>query len=182
MGAQQPHESPVPTRSQGSAADEPDDAEAAMSVPEQRAERSGRPWSGGRWPGMQGPVVAVVALGGALGACARYWASLIWTTPPGGFPWTTLLVNVVGCAVIGVFMAVVSEVRSVHRLVRPFFGTGVLGGFTTFSTYAVDIERLVDTGRARAGVAYLGLTLLAALAAVWSAVWLTRRVLAWRQP
>ncbi|WP_442806993.1 MULTISPECIES: fluoride efflux transporter CrcB [unclassified Streptomyces] len=153
-----------------------------MSVPEQRAERSGRRWSGGRWPGMQGPVVAVVALGGALGACARYWASLIWTTPPGGFPWTTLLVNVVGCAVIGVFMAVVSEVRSVHRLVRPFFGTGVLGGFTTFSTYAVDIERLVDAGRARAGVAYLGLTLLAALAAVWSAVWLTRRVLAWRQP
>lgn len=177
MGAQQPHMSPVPTRSLGSAADEPDDAEADMSVPEQRAERSGRRWSGSQWP-----VVAVVALGGAVGACARYGASLIWTTPPGGFPWTTLLVNVVGCAVIGVFMAVISDVRSVHRLVRPFFGTGVLGGFTTFSTYAVDIERLVDAGRARTGIAYLGLTLLAALAAVWSAVWLTRRVLAWRQP
>lgn len=177
MGARQPHVSPVPTRCQGSAADEPDDADAAMSVPEQRTERSGR-----RWSGRQGPVVAVVALGGALGACGRYWASLIWTTPPGGFPWTTLLVNVVGCAVIGVFMAIISEVRSVHRLVRPFFGTGVLGGFTTFSTYAVDIERLMDAGRARTGIAYLGLTLLAALAAVWSAVWLTRRVLAWRQP
>ncbi|SCF92180.1 fluoride efflux transporter CrcB [Streptomyces sp. Ncost-T10-10d] len=129
----------------------------------------------------QGSVVAVVALGGVLGACARYGATLIWPTAPGGFPWTTLTVNVVGCAVIGVFMVVISEVWAAHRLVRPFFGTGVLGGFTTFSTYAVDIERLVDAGRARTGLAYLGLTLCAALAAVWSAVWATRRLLAWRQ-
>ncbi|MER6105856.1 fluoride efflux transporter CrcB [Streptomyces sp. NPDC001832] len=129
----------------------------------------------------QGSVVAVVALGGAVGACARYGATLIWPTAPGGFPWSILIVNVVGCAVIGVFMVLISEVWAAHRLVRPFFGTGVLGGFTTFSTYAVDIERLVDAGRARAGLAYLGLTLCAALAAVWSAVWATRRVLAWRQ-
>ncbi|MGW1187393.1 fluoride efflux transporter CrcB [Streptomyces sp. NPDC002559] len=129
----------------------------------------------------QGPVVAVVALGGALGASARYGAGLIWPTSPGGFPWTTLCVNVIGCAVIGVFMVVIGEAWSAHRLVRPFFGTGVLGGFTTFSTYAVDIERLIDADRVRTGLAYLGLTLLAALAAVWSAVWATRRVLAWRQ-
>ncbi|MEU9319079.1 fluoride efflux transporter CrcB [Streptomyces sp. NPDC048295] len=133
-------------------------------------------------PNPQGSVVAVVALGGAIGACARYGATLIWPTAPGGFPWTTLIVNAVGCAVIGVFMVVISEVWSAHRLVRPFFGTGVLGGFTTFSTYAVDIQRLVDVGRVRAGLGYLGLTLFAALAAVWSAVWATRRVLAWRQP
>ncbi|MEU3224440.1 fluoride efflux transporter CrcB [Streptomyces sp. NPDC006976] len=129
----------------------------------------------------QSAVVAVVALGGATGASARYGASLLWPTAPGGFPWTTLVVNVIGCAVIGVFMVVISEVWAAHRLVRPFFGTGVLGGFTTFSTYAVDIERLVAKGRAGTGLAYLGTTLLAALAAVWSAVWLTRRALAWRQ-
>ncbi|MEU1469434.1 fluoride efflux transporter CrcB [Streptomyces sp. NPDC005761] len=129
----------------------------------------------------QTAVVTVVALGGATGASARYGAALLWPTATGGFPWTTLVVNVVGCAVIGVFMVVISEAWAAHRLVRPFFGTGVLGGFTTFSTYAVDIERLVDGGRARTGLAYLALTLLAALAAVWSAVWLTRRALAWRQ-
>ena len=61
---------------------------------------------------------------------------------PGSFPWTTLLVNGVGCAVIGVFMVVITDVWAAHRLVRPFFGTGVLGGFTTFSTYAVDIQKL----------------------------------------
>ncbi|MFE7503602.1 MULTISPECIES: fluoride efflux transporter CrcB [unclassified Streptomyces] len=129
----------------------------------------------------QTAVVAVVALGGATGACARYGAGLLWPTAAGGFPWTTLVVNVVGCAVIGVFMVVISEVWAAHRLVRPFFGTGVLGGFTTFSTYAVDIEQLVSKDRAGTGLVYLGVTLLAALAAVWSAVWLTRRVLAWRQ-
>ncbi|MFD7426937.1 fluoride efflux transporter CrcB [Streptomyces sp. NPDC059818] len=129
----------------------------------------------------QAPVVAVIALGGAAGAAARYGASLLWPTARDGFPWTTLVVNVIGCAVIGVFMVVISEVWAAHRLVRPFFGTGVLGGFTTFSTYAVDIERLVGADRARSALAYLGLTLLAALAAVWSAVWLTRRALAWRQ-
>lgn len=128
------------------------------------------------------PVVAVVAVGGAIGASARYGASLIWPTTPGTFPITTLLVNVVGCALMGVFMVILTEVWTAHRLVRPFFGTGVLGGFTTFSTYAVDIERLVDDGHARTGLAYLGLTLLAALAAVWSAVWATRRLVVWRRP
>ena len=64
-----------------------------------------------------------------------------------------------------------------HRLVRPFFGTGVLGGFTTFSTYAVDVQRLVDGGPAGTGRPILAATLCAALAAVWTAAWCTRRVI-----
>ncbi|MEV6795288.1 fluoride efflux transporter CrcB [Streptomyces sp. NPDC051320] len=132
------------------------------------------------WRG-QSPVVAVVALGGSVGACARYGASLLWPTGGGTFPWTTLLVNVIGCAVIGVFMVIITDVWSAHRLVRPFFGTGVLGGFTTFSTYAVDIQRLVADGHARTGLVYLVLTLLAAVAAVWTAVTLTRRLVERRQ-
>jgi CrcB protein len=129
----------------------------------------------------QAPVVAVVALGGAAGASARYGASLVWPTPADGFPWTTLGVNTVGCALIGVLMVVVGRVRSAHRLVRPFLGTGVLGGFTTFSAYALDVRRLVEGDRVAAGLAYLFLTPSAALAAVGTAAWLTRRVLAWRR-
>jgi fluoride exporter len=125
----------------------------------------------------RGPVVTVVAAGGALGAMARYGAGLLWPAAPRAFPWATLGINVAGCAVIGVFLVVVTEVRDTHRLVRPFFGTGVLGGFTTFSTYAVDVQRLVDAGRAGAGLAYLAVTPLAALAAVWAAASATRRVL-----
>ncbi|MEU9882109.1 fluoride efflux transporter CrcB [Streptomyces phaeochromogenes] len=132
------------------------------------------------WRG-QGPVVAVVSVGGALGASARYGATLLWPTHTGGFPWTTFWVNVVGCFVIGAFMVVITEAWAAHRLVRPFFGTGVLGGFTTFSTYAVDIQRLVDTGHPRTALAYLAATLVAALAAVWLAVTAARRILAWRR-
>ncbi|MFG2650374.1 fluoride efflux transporter CrcB [Streptomyces sp. NPDC048436] len=127
------------------------------------------------------PVVAVVAVGGAIGASARYGASLIWPTASGAFPTTTLLVNVIGCALMGILMVILTEVGAAHRLVRPFFGTGVLGGFTTFSTYAVDIERLVRDGHLRTGLAYLALTVLAALAAVWSAAWATRRLVVWRR-
>ncbi|MBW8092536.1 fluoride efflux transporter CrcB [Streptomyces hygroscopicus] len=130
----------------------------------------------GPWRG-QGPVVGVVAVGGALGATARYGASLLWPTPSGAFPWTILLVNAVGCAIIGVFLVLISDVWAAHRLVRPFFGTGVLGGFTTFSTYAVDFTRLVRDDRVGIAFGYLAGTLVVAMAAVWAAVAATRRVL-----
>ncbi|WP_225833508.1 fluoride efflux transporter CrcB [Streptomyces sp. NK08204] len=129
----------------------------------------------------QAPVVAVVAAGGALGATARYATTLAWPTPAGAFPWATFLINVIGCAVIGVFMVLITDVWAAHRLVRPFFGTGVLGGFTTFSTYAVDIRRLADAGHPRTALAYLAATLLAALAAVWLASAAARLVLTRRQ-
>ncbi|MGI3222684.1 fluoride efflux transporter CrcB [Streptomyces sp. GTA36] len=151
--------------------DEPTDPDVDLRVPAQRQQS----WRA------QGPIVAAVALGGGVGAAARYGASLLWPVASGGFPWTTLWVNTVGSAVIGVFMVVITDVWAAHRLVRPFFGTGVLGGFTTFSTYAVDIQKLVDAGHPRTGLAYLAATLLAALVAVWLAVTVTRRVLAWRQ-
>ncbi|WUK17038.1 fluoride efflux transporter CrcB [Kitasatospora sp. NBC_00374] len=125
----------------------------------------------------QGPAVAAVALGGAIGASARYGAGLRWPTAAGAFPWTTLLVNAVGCAAIGVLLVVVAEARAAHPLLRPFLGTGVLGGFTTFSTYAVDAQQLIDRGEPGRALAYLLGTVLAALAAVWAAATATRPVL-----
>ncbi|MFG3009717.1 fluoride efflux transporter FluC [Streptomyces cinerochromogenes] len=129
----------------------------------------------------QAPVVAVVAAGGALGAVARYALTLAWPTPPGGFPWATFWTNVSGCAAMGVLTVLVTEVWAAHRLLRPFLGTGALGGFTTFSTYAVDIRGLVDAGRPGLGLAYLAATLLAALAAVWLASAAARGLLIRRQ-
>ncbi|MGW8669187.1 fluoride efflux transporter CrcB [Streptomyces niveus] len=125
-------------------------------------------------------VLLVIALGGAIGAVARFGAAQAWPTPPAAFPWTTLLVNAAGCLVIGVFLVTVTEVFSAHPLLRPFFGTGVLGGFTTFSTYCVDIERLFHAGRAGTALGYLSATLVAALAAVTVGAWSTRRILAKR--
>ncbi|HEY8984960.1 MAG TPA: CrcB family protein [Streptomyces sp.] len=122
------------------------------------------------------PVVAVVAAGGVLGSLIRYGTGLVWPARAGGFPWATFGINVVGCAVIGVFLVLVTEILTVHRLVRPFFGTGVLGGFTTFSTYAVDFRKLVGDGHPATAFAYLAGTLCAALAAVWLAATTTRRL------
>jgi CrcB protein len=105
---------------------------------------------------------------------------MVWPVAAGSFPWTTLWVNAAGCAVIGVFMVLITDVWAAHRLVRPFFGTGALGGFTTFSTYAVDIQKLVSGGHPRTGLAYLAATPCAALTAVWLAATVTRRLVAWR--
>ncbi|MFJ4522024.1 fluoride efflux transporter CrcB [Streptomyces sp. NPDC088810] len=135
------------------------------------------------WPEWraQAPVVAAVAAGGGLGATARYALTLAWPPSAGGFPWATFWTNVSGSAAMGVLMVLVTEVWAAHRLLRPFLGTGVLGGFTTFSTYAVDIRRLVDAGRPGPGLAYLAATLCAALAAVWLASAATRRLLTGRR-
>ncbi|WP_406479741.1 fluoride efflux transporter FluC [Streptomyces platensis] len=137
--------------------------------------RRAAPWRG------QWPVIGVVAAGGGIGAAARYGAVLVWPTGEGSFPWTILAVNVVGCALMGVLMVMVTEVWPAHRLLRPFLGTGVLGGFTTFSTYAVDIQRLIDARHPAQAMACLAGTLLAALAAVWGAVTGTRALLQLRR-
>ncbi len=140
----------------------------------ERARRAA-PWEG------QWPVIGVVAAGGAAGATARYGAALLWPTGTAAFPWTTLTVNAVGCALMGVLMVLVTEVWSAHRLLRPFLGTGVLGGFTTFSTYAVDIQRLADAGEPLLALTCLAGTVLAALATVWGAVVGTRALFALRR-
>lgn len=127
-------------------------------------------------------VVAVVTVGGGIGAAARYGAGLLWPTGAADFPWTTLAINALGCALIGVLLVLIVEVWVAHRLVRPLLGTGVLGGFTTFSAYAGDVQRLVDGGDARIGLAYLALTPALALVSVWLAAAATRRLIGRRLP
>jgi CrcB protein len=100
----------------------------------------------------------------------------MWPTAPRTFPWTTLWVNVVGCALIGVLLVVVTERRKVHPLWRPLLGTGVLGGFTTFSTYAVDLQNRLDAGCVGQAVGYGVGTLLGAVLAVTAATAVTRRL------
>jgi CrcB protein len=125
---------------------------------------------------VHGPVLGVVAVGGGLGALGRYGLSVLLPTPPGGFPWATFLINVLGCLLIGVLMVLVTEVYAAHRLVRPFVGVGVLGGFTTFSTYAVEIHSLLRPGTVGLAFGYLAGTLVAAGLAVLAGTWVTRAV------
>ncbi|WP_144128308.1 fluoride efflux transporter CrcB [Catellatospora sichuanensis] len=127
----------------------------------------------------QWDVLAVISAGGVLGALARHAVSRALPASPTGFPWGIFLVNVTGCLLIGALMALVTHVWPGRRLLRPFLGTGVLGGYTTFSAYTVDIVRLADAGAVAVAVAYLAGTLLVALPAVYGGMvvtrWLVRR-------
>lgn len=124
----------------------------------------------------QWDVVAAVSAGGVLGALARYAVSVGLPHADGAFPWSTVVINVTGCLLIGVLMVFVQESRSPHRLVRPFLGVGILGGYTTYSTFAVDAERLLAAHRPGLALAYVALTMVACALAVWLATTLTRRV------
>jgi CrcB protein len=121
-------------------------------------------------------VLAVIAIGGGTGALCRYALSHALPTSVGQFPWATFVTNVLGCFLIGVLMVLITEVWSAHRLVRPFFGVGILGGFTTFSTYTVEIHGLLRPGSVGLAFAYLAGTLVCAMLAVIIGVWLTRTI------
>nr|CAA9338956.1 MAG: Fluoride ion transporter CrcB [uncultured Nocardioidaceae bacterium] len=116
-------------------------------------------------------VLLAVALGGTVGSLGRYAATVAFPTEPGSFAWTVLLVNVTGCALLGVLTGLLASERARHPLARPFLGVGVLGGFTTFSTFALDTHALADAGALPGAFAYVGLTVVACLAAAMAGVW-----------
>ncbi|PZE80427.1 CrcB family protein [Curtobacterium sp. MCBD17_032] len=113
-----------------------------------------------------GPV-ALVALGGAVGTAIR--AVLAAALPPvDGISWTVLGINVVGAFCLGLLLehlAMRGPDLGRRRTARLFVGTGVLGGFTTYSTLADDTARLLDAGRWGAGSGYALLTVVLGLAA-----------------
>ncbi|WP_232013972.1 fluoride efflux transporter FluC [Glycomyces terrestris] len=125
--------------------------------------------------------LAAVALGGAAGALARAGLLVLLPAAPGRFDLATFLANALGGLLIGVLMTVVTEAAPGLRLLRPFLGVGVLGGFTTFSTYIVGIGRAVDAGEAPLAVVYAFTTIAAALGAAALGMAATRRVLAGRR-
>jgi CrcB protein len=109
----------------------------------------------------------VVAAGGALGSLVR-WAVHEGLPIERSFPWATFVENVTGAFLLGLVMVLALDVRPRSRYLRPFLGVGLLGGYTTFSTYALDIRHLVTDGRLTVAAAYLVGTLLLGLLAVWA--------------
>ncbi len=116
----------------------------------------------------------VVAAGGAVGALARYGIEVLIPTPVGHAAWptATFLVNVTGCLVLGAVLVIVKELwpgserGGFARLVRPLLVTGVLGGYTTFSTYAVETTTLLRQGAGLLALAYAIGSVLAGVLAV----------------
>ncbi|MGW1436482.1 FluC/FEX family fluoride channel [Streptomyces griseus] len=118
-------------------------------------------------PGVQVTVVGAVAIGGAAGAVARYGAERLWPTGASAFPWTILLVNTVGCFLMGVLIVTLKlRFPGAPRLISPLLGTGVLGGLTSFSHYTDNVRQLFEAHEPGYAVGCLLLTVVAALAAV----------------
>jgi len=118
-------------------------------------------------------VVAAVAIGGFLGALGRYELGLTWPSPPGHFPWTTFAINISGSFLLGLVLALLLE-RGGPRLAQPFFCVGVLGAWTTMSTFAVEEDLLIKGGHAGTAAAYLLATLVVGVSATWIGVALAR--------
>jgi fluoride exporter len=144
------------------------DPDVDLRVPAERLELRPRVW----------PVLAAISAGGVIGALGRHLVGQALAGRAGGFGWATLLVNVSGCLLIGGLMVLVERAPAGRRLLRPFLGVGVLGGYTTFSGHVQDMHQLVTAGGAGMALLYLVATLASALLAVLAGVavtgWLVR--------
>lgn len=111
------------------------------------------------------PSLAVaIAIAGGLGSLARYAVALSIGGGPGRFPWATLAVNVVGAAALGLVVALAAARPDAARW-RAVVGVGFLGGFTTFSTFALETVALLERRAVGLAVGYVAATLIAGLAA-----------------
>lgn len=104
-------------------------------------------------------VLAVVAAGGALGAAARFEVVDLSAVPSGHFPWATLAINATGSFVLGLLAVVVATRLPSDRYLRPFVATGLLGGYTTYSTFAVEADLLLKDGHGALAAAYVAASL-----------------------
>lgn len=103
--------------------------------------------------------IVAVFVGGMAGAAARYGILHAFPNTPGEFPWTTFFENIAGAFLLGLFLTLVMRGWRWRFEPRPLLATGMLGAFTTFATFAVEITDLIDDG-------YLGISIAYAAASV----------------
>jgi CrcB protein len=112
---------------------------------------------------------AMIAVGGALGALARYQvAAMIQARIPAGFPWGTFVVNISGCLIMGIAATLLTDRLVVHPNWRFLIPIGFIGAYTTFSTFEYETFRAVSDGAWLVG----GLNVLASVVAGYAALWL----------
>jgi fluoride exporter len=124
----------------------------------------------------QWDLLAAIAVGGGLGSMARYLVGVALPTTPGRFPWATFGINVTGSFALGLLIVLILDVWPPTRYVRPFSCIGFIGGFTTFSTLAVEMRGLAADGGLVHADAYALYSLIAGLAAAWAGMMLGRMV------
>jgi fluoride exporter len=110
----------------------------------------------------------LVFVGGGLGAAARYWLQgFVYAETGTGFPYGTLAVNVLGCFLIGLLMSSMEERFLVQPSIRVFLTIGILGGFTTFSSFSFETLSLLHDGESLYALANAFGTLFLCLFGTW---------------
>ena len=123
-------------------------------------------------------LVVAIAFGGAIGAVARhYTAGQVMRLSGGGFPWGTVAVNVLGSFLMGALVELMALKWSPSQELRAFLTVGILGAFTTFSTFSLDVALLSQRGAPLAALAYVVISVLAAIGAFLAGLFLLRQVL-----
>ena len=119
--------------------------------------------------------VLLVALGGAIGSVLRYLVG-VWSVrlAGAGFPWGTLTVNLVGSFIIGVVIEMIVRKFDGSPALRLLLMTGVLGGFTTFSSFALDTVMLMERGQLMTAIVYVLVSVIVSLCAVFAGLSLIR--------
>ncbi len=120
----------------------------------------------------------LVALGGAIGASLRHLSGIAALRIMGtGFPWGTLFVNVFGSLIMGFFIAWLTKRTGTSNEIRLFIATGILGGFTTFSAFSLDVANMVERGAMTSAFSYIAASVVISLAAVFIGLWFGRSFL-----
>lgn len=120
--------------------------------------------------------LGAVFLGGAIGATARVAVADRFPVAADAFPWTTFAANVVGAFLLALVLTVLIRRAVRDRRIQLVLGTGVLGAFTTYSTFAVELTHLLRDGGALTAVAYAAASLLLGLFAAFGGLFLGRRL------
>ncbi len=116
--------------------------------------------------GLSAATIAAIFVGGALGTVSRYLLEAHHPAGPGTFPWVTLLVNLTGSFAIGLLVPLTERLSHRAPASRPLLMVGFLGGWTTYSTLAVDVTLLAKDGDVGTCLAYLAATVVGGLALV----------------
>lgn len=141
----------------------PDDPGEPSPTHRPRADRVGKRRQGRA----QVDILTSIGVGGALGSLARAGIGVAFPAVPGGMPWATLVINLTGSFVLGFGLLILLEQAGPSRYLRPFFATGFLGGYTTFSTFMVETAQLGRTGHVPTAVIYLVTSVVGGLAVSW---------------
>ncbi|RJG45205.1 fluoride efflux transporter CrcB [Mesorhizobium sp. DCY119] len=121
--------------------------------------------------------LVLVAIGGAIGASLRHLVNLAALRLVGmTFPWGTMAINIAGSFAMGVFIELLARRFDASNEIRLFVATGILGGFTTFSAFSLDFAVLWERGAALPALAYVLVSVIGAILALFLGLWLVRSV------